>query len=158
MKFSRQEFWSGQPFPSPGYLPDPGIEHASPVLQANSLPSKLPGKLYTPVFLPGECQGWGAWWLPSMGSHRVRHDWGDLAVASWILLSPFSRWRNWGSKNVHFLRWWSYQGWNKDSNSDWPSSELRSIFFAQSCKTQSFPPSSPSSWISPGYDSANNKL
>ena len=28
----------------------------------------------TPVFLPGESQGWGAWWLPSMGSHRVGHD------------------------------------------------------------------------------------
>ena len=28
----------------------------------------------TPVFLPGESQGRGAWWLPSMGSHRVRHD------------------------------------------------------------------------------------
>ena len=36
----------------------------------------------TPVFLPGESQGRGAWWLPSMGLHRVRHDWSDLAAAA----------------------------------------------------------------------------
>ena len=36
----------------------------------------------TPVFLPGESQGWRSLWLPSMGSHRVRHDWSDLAAAA----------------------------------------------------------------------------
>ena len=35
--FSRQEYWSGLPFPSPGDLPDPGIEPLFPVLQADSL-------------------------------------------------------------------------------------------------------------------------
>ena len=40
MGFSRQEYWSGLPFPSPGDIPDPGIEPGSPVLQANTLPSK----------------------------------------------------------------------------------------------------------------------
>ena len=44
MGFSRQEYWSGLPFPSPGDLPDPGIEHRSPTLQADVLPSKPPGK------------------------------------------------------------------------------------------------------------------
>ena len=44
MEFSRQEYWRGLPFPSPGDLPDPGIEPRSPVLQANSLPSETPGK------------------------------------------------------------------------------------------------------------------
>ena len=42
--FSRQEYWSGWPFPSPGDLPDPGIEPASPVspvLQADSLPRQM---------------------------------------------------------------------------------------------------------------------
>ena len=39
MGFSRQEYWSGLPFPSPGDLPDAGIEHRSPTLQADSLPS-----------------------------------------------------------------------------------------------------------------------
>ena len=38
MEFSRQEYWSGLPFPSPGDLPDPGIEPTSPALQADSLP------------------------------------------------------------------------------------------------------------------------
>ena len=44
MGFSRQEYWSGLPFPSPGNLPDPGIEPMSPALQADSLPTKLGGK------------------------------------------------------------------------------------------------------------------
>ena len=44
MGFSRQEYWSGLPFPSPGDLPDPGIEPRSPALQADALPSELPGK------------------------------------------------------------------------------------------------------------------
>ena len=47
MGFSRQEYWSGLPFPSPGDLPDPGIEPRSPTLQANSLLTELWGKPYT---------------------------------------------------------------------------------------------------------------
>ena len=38
--FSRQECWSGLPFPSPGDLPDPGIEPGSPTLQVDALPSE----------------------------------------------------------------------------------------------------------------------
>ena len=45
MEFSRQEYWSGLPFPSPGDLPDPGIKPGSPALQAGSLLSEPPGKL-----------------------------------------------------------------------------------------------------------------
>ena len=41
MGFSRQEYWSGLPFPSPGDLPDPGIESGSPALWADALPSEL---------------------------------------------------------------------------------------------------------------------
>ena len=44
MGFSRQEYWSGLPFPSPGDLPNPGIEPRSPALQADALPSEPPGK------------------------------------------------------------------------------------------------------------------
>ena len=44
MEFSRQEYWSGLPFPSPGDLPNPGIEPRSPTLQADALLSELPGK------------------------------------------------------------------------------------------------------------------
>ena len=42
--FSRQECWSGLPFPSPGHLPEPGIKPGSPALQADSLPSEPPEK------------------------------------------------------------------------------------------------------------------
>ena len=44
MGFSRQEYWSGLLFPSPGDLPNPGIEAASRAWQVDSLPSKPPGK------------------------------------------------------------------------------------------------------------------
>ena len=40
-----QEYWSGWPIPSPGDLPDPGIEPGSPALQTDSLSAELPGKL-----------------------------------------------------------------------------------------------------------------
>jgi len=43
MGLSRQEYWSGLPFPSPGDLPNPGIEPRSPTLQADALTSELPG-------------------------------------------------------------------------------------------------------------------
>ena len=44
MYFSRQEYWSGPLFPSPGDLSNPGIAPRSPTLQADSLPSEAPGK------------------------------------------------------------------------------------------------------------------
>ena len=44
MGFPKQEYWSGLPFPSPGDLPDPGIESRSPALQADGLPSEPSGK------------------------------------------------------------------------------------------------------------------
>ena len=43
LRFSRQEYWSELPLPSPGDLPDPGIEPRSPELQADALPSELTG-------------------------------------------------------------------------------------------------------------------
>ena len=53
--FSRQEYWSGLPFLSPGDLSNPGVESGSPALQANTLSSEPPGKpqnrgdLYIPM-------------------------------------------------------------------------------------------------------------
>ena len=44
VEFSRQEYWSGLPFPSPGNLPNPGVEPRSPELQAEPLPPELLGK------------------------------------------------------------------------------------------------------------------
>ena len=61
MGFSRQEYWSGLPFPSPGDLPDPGIEPGSPALEADALTSEPPGKplfaIRTLLIFPlrGEC-------------------------------------------------------------------------------------------------------
>ena len=75
----RQEYWSGMPFPSPGHLPNPGIEPRSPTLQADSLPTEPPGKpkserescsfmsdslrphgLYSPWNFPGQTVEWAA--------------------------------------------------------------------------------------------------
>ena len=56
MGFSRQVYWSGLPCPSPGDLPDPGIEPA-PALQADSLPSK-PGQV---CIFHSICQGTWRW-------------------------------------------------------------------------------------------------
>ena len=53
MGFSRQEYWSGLPFPSPGDLSDPGIEPRSPALQADALTSEPPG---TRPYLTGASQ------------------------------------------------------------------------------------------------------
>ena len=47
IRFSRQEYWSGLSFPSPGDLPCPGIEPVSPTLQMDSLLPELPGKSIT---------------------------------------------------------------------------------------------------------------
>ena len=53
MGFSKQEYWSGLPFPSPGDLPDPGIEPGSPTFQADALTSEPPGK---PILIMGRGQ------------------------------------------------------------------------------------------------------
>ena len=52
MGFSRQEYWSGLPFPSPGDLPTPGIELRSLTLQADSLLSETAGNPWFPGFFP----------------------------------------------------------------------------------------------------------
>ena len=56
MEFSRQEYWSGLPFPSPGDLPNPGIEPGSPALWADALPSEPPGNL-TKAIIPLNISG-----------------------------------------------------------------------------------------------------
>ena len=53
VEFSRQEYWSGLPFPSPGDISEPGINPGSPALQAGSLPSEPPGIL---TRADGSCQ------------------------------------------------------------------------------------------------------
>ena len=55
MGFSRQEYWGALPFPSPGDLPNPGIEPGSPALEADALISEPPGK---PRFLVDRINMW----------------------------------------------------------------------------------------------------
>ena len=107
--FSRQEYWSGLACPPSGDLSNPRMEPKSPALQADSLLSEPPGKscimhnelinnsfnnspqlekemathssvLAWRIPRTGEPVG-----LPSMGSHRVGHDWSNLAVAALII-------------------------------------------------------------------------
>ena len=67
MGFSRQEYWSGLPFPSPGDLPDSGIEPGSPALWADGLPSKPPGKVYVGLHRTIQLQLLQLYWL----GHRL---------------------------------------------------------------------------------------
>ena len=55
MGFSSQKYCSGLPFPSPGHLPDPGIEPRSPALQADALPPEPPGKPPKPINYVESC-------------------------------------------------------------------------------------------------------
>ena len=55
MGFSGLEYWSGLPLPSPGVLPDPGMKSGSLALQADSLPTELPGNpSYPSLISPNE--------------------------------------------------------------------------------------------------------
>ena len=51
MEFSRQEYWTGLPFPSPGDLPNPGITPRSSALQADSLPAEPQGTLHKAIVI-----------------------------------------------------------------------------------------------------------
>ena len=72
MGFSRQEYWSGLPFPSPGDLPDLGIEAGSRTLQADALPSEPPGKpTWRPPSLEAKTVAVAAPGLPWGKSHPI---------------------------------------------------------------------------------------
>ena len=63
MGFSRQEYWSGLPFPSPGDLSNPRIEPGSPALEADTLTSEPPGKLFQMPSTNGIFSfNWSIWW------------------------------------------------------------------------------------------------
>ena len=71
LEFSRQEYWSGLSFPSPGDLSDPGIEPGSPAVQADSLLSELLGKPIINV-----CCNYGSPYVlqPMLCNKRNHHD------------------------------------------------------------------------------------
>ena len=75
MGFSRQEYWSGLPFPSPEDLPDPGIEPRSPALEADALTSEPPGK-------PGSIPGAGRSTGEGIG-YSLQYSWASIVV-QWV--------------------------------------------------------------------------
>ena len=81
MEFSRQEYRSGLRFPSPGDLPNPGIEPRSPALQADTLPSEPPGKLKR----RGEKSRIMSWYLEDSGEgHWVLHGQALKEMSIWV--------------------------------------------------------------------------
>ena len=62
MGFSRQEYWSGLPFPSPEDVPDPGIKPGSPALQADSLSFEPPKIIPTEILFPNKATFTGSQW------------------------------------------------------------------------------------------------
>ena len=107
MQFSRQEYWSGLPCPSPGHLPNPRIEPRSPALRTDSLPSKPPGKpgMSNDEFIGGflgqmTCLGKLAshqligginWWIGS-GIWRWSEHNGVETRAFWSIWTAGCRW------------------------------------------------------------------
>ena len=95
MGFSRQEYWIGLSFPSPGDLPDPGIEPGSPALEADALISEPPGKQQRPnpgplhwehgVLTPGpwNLNPWTTREVPGVSFYQIQSS-GVLASASLI--------------------------------------------------------------------------
>ena len=69
MGFSRQEYWSGLPCPSPGDLPDPETEPMCPALQAVSLPLSQQESPDLSIFLPKRTHFGCPWWLSGKEFH-----------------------------------------------------------------------------------------
>ena len=91
MEFFRQEYWSGLPFPSPGDLPNPGVEPGSPALQADALPSEPPKGLGK----QGQGCGGGRW------AAAVLFWVGRLAWLSGDIWE--GTWRRWGPEPCGYL-------------------------------------------------------
>ena len=83
MEFSRQEYWSGWPFLSPGYLPDPRIEPRSPTLQADSLPSSVQSISHGRLFVT-------LWTAAHQASLSIINSWSLLKLMSTESVMPFS--------------------------------------------------------------------
>ena len=77
MGFSRQEYWSGLPFPSPGDLPHPGIEPGSPAFQSDALTSEPPGKPTVQV--------------RGLYKDSGRHGGGQIQSTTWCFVQLLSR-------------------------------------------------------------------
>ena len=117
MGFSRQKYWNGLPFPSPGDFPSPGIERGSPSLQADSLPSEPPdlvvGHVY--LYLPGkavlcsescpEGQKGQGFFTGAQGSGKV--SWSSVSASKHGILHSvmgFVSWREWRQQGLMMER------------------------------------------------------
>ena len=96
MGFSRQEYWSGVPFPSPGDLPNPGMEPESPEFQADALTSELhQGSPYNEIFVikkKNECES---------------------VLVRWMNLEPVIEWSQKGKKQISYINAyiWNLEKW-----------------------------------------------
>ena len=104
MGFSKQECWSGLPFPSPGDLPGPGIKPGSPALQADALPSEPPGKPPYQPYLRTALIRYPAFELLSGGKHTepVPDTWPSWSFP--LIISKSSGWH----------LWWKAGKWGKN--------------------------------------------
>ena len=88
MAFSRQEYWSGLPFPSPGDLPNPGIKLASLALQVDSLPLRHQGSSHKDIkMIIHKLENKGPWWCLSCRDSSlqpVKLSFSTLSTASMI--------------------------------------------------------------------------
>ena len=106
--FSRQEYWSGLPFPSPGDLPDPWIKPSSPALQADSLLSESPGKLQkiSSVLVHSVMSNSATPWYSPPGSSF--HGIFQARTLEWVAISSsrgiFLTW-GWNTLLLHLLYW-----------------------------------------------------
>ena len=113
MGFSRQEYWSGLSFPSPGDLPDPGIEHWSPALQADSLLTELPGKP-KPFEILGLEDEWtqpgtllSSFWQNKSQTHSLDHIHCTLNCTVQRVSVASGSWNS--TKNFIIIHWFSFQ-------------------------------------------------
>ena len=125
MGLSRQEHWTGLPFPSPGDLPNPGIEPGSPALQADSStpePLNLPRSFIFIYFFRLH------WVFFAAGAFSSCGEQGNSVGAVWRLhCRGFSCFRSWASQHVSFSRLSSCgtQAWLLHSMGDLPGSGIK---------------------------------
>ena len=136
IKFSRQEYWSGLPFPSPGDLPDPGFEPVSPALQADALPSELhllslvishhPYRTFVKLFpIWEDCSLPGLWLLQKwekknfLNNLRELWEWGSV-IPVITLLGPLTElyfWLNLPDYSIKALCFSFWYHWKSSRDS-----------------------------------------
>ena len=115
MEFSRQEYWSGLSFPSPGDLPDPGIEPRSPELQADALPSEPPGKHQKSQMEFSRPESLSGWPFPSLGDLPNP----GIEPVTQDSLSHFLNGRNhYALEGIGWLTWLKYNSAESNSSYD----------------------------------------